>query len=60
MPNFKNYTMADFDRCIELCEELADELMERYNRNRKRLDALNIERTYRKLEADIASDKEKV
>ena len=58
MTNINNYTNADIDRCIELCEELMEELLARLNRNRKRLSALNIEKSRRELEAAVAAGKD--
>jgi arsenate reductase-like glutaredoxin family protein len=52
------YTDEEVVRCIELCEELIEQLVSRVNTTRKRLNKLNVERVRRDLQAAVDAGKE--
>lgn len=58
MTDITKYTDEEVVRCIELCEELLEQLRTRVNTARKRLMSLHREKTRRELEAAVAAGKE--
>lgn len=52
------YSDEEVVRCIELCEELIEQLVSRVNTTRKRLNKLNVERVRRDLQAAVDAGKE--